>query len=366
VGDKVYPAPNTTPESLELQRLLSEMVGLGASHCVMEVSSHALALGRIEGCEFAAAGFTNLTQDHLDFHGTMDAYFQAKLRLFTGLAPEAWAIINSDDKRGAELVRNTHARVITTGYGELANVRPAGTIRHSINGLRFDAASPAGTIPVESSLVGRYNIYNILTAIGIGTALGIDANMIARGIRNMKAVPGRMEQVDEGQPFGVVVDYAHTEDALVRLLESVREVTAERIITVFGCGGDRDKTKRPRMGAAAIAGSDVVIITSDNPRTEDPLRIIRDIEEGLVGRGVTTSTRGAAKQVPSGMKPYYIIPGRHEAVAVAVGLAKPGDVVVLAGKGHEDYQIIGEKKMHFDDREVAREEIRKRQAIGVG
>jgi UDP-N-acetylmuramoyl-L-alanyl-D-glutamate--2,6-diaminopimelate ligase len=365
VGDKVYPAPNTTPESLELQRLLSEMVGLGASHCVMEVSSHALALNRIEGCEFAVAGFTNLTQDHLDFHKNMDAYFQAKLRLFTGLTPEAWAVVNSDDARGVEIVRNTRARVITTGYGELANVRPVGTIRHNMNGLMFDAASPAGTIPVESSLVGRYNIYNILTAIGIGAALGIGADMIARGIKKMKAVPGRMEQVDEGQPFGVVVDYAHTEDALVRLLESVREVTARCIITVFGCGGDRDKTKRPRMGAAAIAGSDIVIITSDNPRTEDPLSIIRDIELGLVDRGVKKSAKDTTKQVPPGMKPYYVIPGRHEAVAVAIGLAKPGDVVVLAGKGHEDYQIIGEKKMHFDDREVAREEIRKKQTIAV-
>lgn len=365
VGDKVYPAPNTTPESLELQRLLSEMVDLGASHCVMEVSSHALALGRIEGCEFAAAGFTNLSQDHLDFHESMDAYFQAKLRLFTGLSPEAWAIVNCDDARGVEIVRKTRARVITTGFSELANVRPAGTIHHGINGLTFDAASPSGTIPVESSLVGRHNIYNILTAIGIGSALGLSAATIARGLRNMKAVPGRMEKVDEGQPFGVVVDYAHTEDAIVRLLESVREVTAKRIITVFGCGGDRDRTKRPAMGAAAIKGSDVVIITSDNPRTEDPLSIIRDIEHGLVERGAKMSSQDAAKQPAPGKKPYYVIPGRHEAVAVAVGLARPGDMVVLAGKGHEGYQIIGEKKLHFDDREVAREEIRKRQAIGV-
>jgi UDP-N-acetylmuramoyl-L-alanyl-D-glutamate--2,6-diaminopimelate ligase len=359
VGDTVYPAPNTTPESLELQRLLSEMVGLGTRHCIIEVSSHALALGRIEGCEFAAAGFTNLTQDHLDFHESMDVYFQAKLRLFTGLSPEAWAIINSDDARGTEIVRKTRARVITTGFSELANVRPVGAIRHGINGLMFDAASPAGTIPVESPLVGRYNIYNILTAIGIGTALGVSAEMIARGIRNMKAVPGRMEKVDEGQPFGVVVDYAHTEDAIVRLLESVREVAAKRIITVFGCGGDRDRTKRPAMGAAAITGSDIVIVTSDNPRTEDPLSIIRDIEQGLRERGVKTSAQDAGRQVAPGKKPYIVIPGRHEAVAVAIGLARPGDVVVLAGKGHEDYQIIGETKMRFDDREVAREEIRK-------
>jgi UDP-N-acetylmuramoyl-L-alanyl-D-glutamate--2,6-diaminopimelate ligase len=368
VGDKVYPAPNTTPESLELQRLLSEMVRFGASHCVMEVSSHALSLNRIEGCEFAVAGFTNLTQDHLDFHEGMDAYFQAKLRLFTGLSPEAWAIINSDDARGVEIVRKTRARVITTGFSELANVRPAGAIRHGINGLMFDAASPAGTIPVESSLVGRYNIYNILTAIGIGTALGVSADAIARGLKGMKAVPGRMEKVDEGQPFGVVVDYAHTEDAIVRLLESVREVTAGRIITVFGCGGDRDRAKRPRMGAAAIKGSDIVIITSDNPRTEDPLSIIRDIEQGLAERGVKRSAQDVAQKVVPGKKPYAVIPDRREAVTVAVGLAGPGDVVVLAGKGHEDYQIIGEKKKHFDDREVAREEIRKRlsRESGVG
>jgi UDP-N-acetylmuramoyl-L-alanyl-D-glutamate--2,6-diaminopimelate ligase len=365
VGDKVYPAPNTTPESLELQRLLSEMVGRGASNCVMEVSSHALALRRIEGCEFAAAAFTNLTQDHLDFHESMDAYFQAKLRLFTGLSREAWAIINSDDARGVEIVRRTRARVITTGFSELANVRPVGTIRHGINGLMFDAASPAGTIPVESSLIGRHNIYNILTAIGIGVALSASAEMIARGIRKMKAVPGRMEKVDEGQPFGVLVDYAHTEDAIVRLLESVREITAKRIITVIGCGGDRDRTKRPAMGAAAIKESDIVIITSDNPRTEDPLSIIREIEKGLAEHGVKISSPDAAQQIAPGKKPYYIIPGRHEAVAVAVGLARPGDSVVLAGKGHENYQIIGENKMHFDDREVAREEIRKRQTIGV-
>jgi len=360
VGDKVYPAPNTTPESLELQRLLSEMVGLGVDHCVMEVSSHALALGRTAGCEFVAAGFTNLTQDHLDFHESMDAYFQAKLSLFSGLSSESWAIVNIDDARGVEIVRKTRARVITTGFSELANVRPAGAIRHGIHGLMFDAASPEGTIPVESPLVGRHNIYNILTAIGLGAALGIDSDRIARGLRNMKAVPGRMEKVEEGQPYGVVVDYAHTEDAITRLLEAVREIAARKIITVFGCGGDRDRGKRPKMGEAALNGSDVVIITSDNPRTEDPLSIIREIERGLAEDGMKTSVPEGAKQGATEKKPYFVIPDRHTAVSVAVNLAGPGDVVVLAGKGHEDYQIIGEKKMHFDDREVAREEIRKR------
>lgn len=360
VGDRVYSAPNTTPESLELQRLLSEMAGLGAEHCVMEVSSHALALSRTVGCQFVAAGFTNLTQDHLDFHESMDAYFQAKLLLFSGLSSESWAIINIDDARGVEIVRKTRARVITTGFSELANVRPAGAIRHGINGLTFDAASPAGTIPVESPLVGRHNIYNILTAIGLGAALGIKSDQIACGLKNMKAVPGRMEKVDEGQPYGVVVDYAHTEDAIKGLLEAVREIAAKRIITVFGCGGNRDRSKRPKMGEAAINGSDVVIITSDNPRTEDPVSIIREIERGLAEGGIKTSAQEGTKQGASGKKPYQVIPDRHKAVAVAVGLARPGDVVVLAGKGHEDYQIIGEKKRHFDDREVAREEIRKR------
>ena len=360
VGDTVYPALNTTPESLELQRLLSEMVGLGVEHCVMEVSSHALALGRTVGCEFAAAAFTNLTQDHLDFHESMDAYFQAKLLLFSGLPSESWAIINIDDARGVEIVRKTRARIITTGFSELASVRPAGAIRHGINGLMFDAASPAGTIPVESPLVGRHNIYNILTAIGLGTALGITSDQIARGLKNMKAVPGRMEKVDEGQSYGVVVDYAHTEDAIKRLLEAVREIAAKRIITVFGCGGDRDRSKRPKMGEAAINGSDVVIITSDNPRTEDPAGILREIERGLADDGFNISAAEGTRQGASGKKPYLVIPDRHTAVNAAVGLAGPGDVVVLAGKGHETYQIIGEKKIHFDDREVAREEIRKR------
>jgi UDP-N-acetylmuramoyl-L-alanyl-D-glutamate--2,6-diaminopimelate ligase len=360
VGEKVYPAPNTTPESLELQRLMSEMLAHGADHCVMEVSSHALALGRTVGCEFAAAGFTNLTQDHLDFHESMDAYFQAKLALFSSLSPESWAIINSDDACGVEIVRKTRARVITTGFSDRATVRPAGPIRHGINGLTFDAVSPVGMVPVESPLIGRFNIYNILTAIGFGAALGISCDQIARGIKDMIAVPGRMENVVEGQPFGVVVDYAHTEDAIVRLLEAVREVVSGRIITVFGCGGDRDRSKRPKMGAAAANGSDLVIITSDNPRTEDPSGIIRDIEGGLVDVGMKITAPEGAQHRVSGKTPYLVIPDRHTAVAAAVGLANPGDLVVLAGKGHEDYQIIGETKMHFDDREVAREEIRKR------
>ncbi|HSQ78289.1 MAG TPA: UDP-N-acetylmuramoyl-L-alanyl-D-glutamate--2,6-diaminopimelate ligase [Nitrospirota bacterium] len=361
VGDKVYPAPNTTPESLDLQRLLAEMVGLGATHCVMEVSSHALELGRTLGCTFAAAAFTNLTQDHLDFHGTMDAYFRAKLLLFSGLAPDRSAVVNIDDARAREIINATKAKIITTGMADRADVQPAGTMQHGIRGLVFEVATPWGTIPVESPLVGRHNIHNILTAVGIGTALGFSSEAIGRGIKNMKAVPGRMEKVDEGQPYGVVVDYAHTEDALVRLLEAARELASSRIITVFGCGGDRDRTKRPKMGAAAIRGSDIVIVTSDNPRTEDPLSIISEVEQGMTD-GMKVSSPDAPPDLVRGRTPYAVIPDRQTAVATAIGMAKPGDVVVLAGKGHEDYQVIGNAKIHFDDREVAREEIRKRNA----
>jgi UDP-N-acetylmuramoyl-L-alanyl-D-glutamate--2,6-diaminopimelate ligase len=360
VGDKVYPAPNTTPESLDLQRLLAEMVGLGADSCVMEVSSHALALGRTVGCEFTAAGFTNLTQDHLDFHESMDSYFQAKLLLFAGLSPDAHAVINIDDDRAAEIIGATRAKVLTTGLSERADIRPSGSIGHGIRGLSFAVATPAGTISVESPLIGGHNIYNILSAIGIGTALGFAADVIGRGISAMKAVPGRMEKVDEGQSFGVVVDYAHTQDALVRLLEAVREIATGRVITVFGCGGDRDRTKRPKMGAAAVNGSEIIIVTSDNPRTEDALSIINEIEKGMDAAGVRVPVRDLKSSAAPGRKPYCVIPDRHEAVAAAIGMAGNGDVVVLAGKGHEDYQIIGDRKIHFDDREVARKEIRKR------
>ncbi len=360
VGGRVYPAPNTTPDALDLQRLLAEMAHLGASSCVMEVSSHALELGRTVGCDFAAAAFTNLTQDHLDFHETMEAYFQAKLRLFTGLSSSAFAVVNADDARSAEIIRATRAEVITTGMTSGAGVHPAGSIRHGINGLSFTAATPSGAVFVESPLVGRHNVYNILTAIGLGIALGLKTGAIESGIKNMKSVPGRMEKVQEGQPFDVIVDYAHTEDALIRLLEAVGEIAEGRIITVFGCGGDRDRTKRPKMGAAAAQGSDVVVVTSDNPRTEDPLAIIGEIEGGMAA-GMRISGQD---EIPGagGKTPYLVIPDRRRAIAGALSMAKPGDVVVLAGKGHEDYQIIGEQKMHFDDREVAREEIKKSSA----
>jgi UDP-N-acetylmuramoyl-L-alanyl-D-glutamate--2,6-diaminopimelate ligase len=355
IGDRRLPAPNTTPESLELQRFLAEMVAAGAEYCVMEVSSHALELGRTDGCVFAAAAFTNLTQDHLDFHGTMDAYFRAKLGLFAGLTRDQHAVVNLDDERAADIISNTRGAVITTGMSDRAAIRPSAGIRHGLEGLSFSVETPRGAVSVQSPLVGRHNVYNILTAIGIATALGFGTRAIEEGIRAMHAVPGRLEKVDAGQPFGVVVDYAHTEDALVRLLDAAREITRERVITVFGCGGDRDRTKRPRMGAAALRSSDIVIVTSDNPRSEDPDAILRDIEAGMRD-GVRASSPDALRE-RTGRTPYLMIPDRRHAIAAAVRLAQPGDLVVLAGKGHEGYQIIGESRVHFDDREVAREEI---------
>ncbi len=357
IGSRRYPAPNTTPESLDLQRLLAEMVSTGAGYCVMEVSSHALELGRTQGCVFAAAAFTNLTQDHLDFHGTMDAYLRSKLRLFTGLTGDQVAVVNIDDEHASDVIAATRASVITTGMSGSAAIRPAGDIRHGIDGLAFVAETPRGRVSVESPLVGRHNIQNLLTAIGVATALGFEAPAIEAGIRAMKAVPGRLEKVDAGQCFGVFVDYAHTEDALARLLDAVGEIASNRVITVFGCGGDRDRTKRPKMGAAALGGSDIVIVTSDNPRTEDPAAILNEIDAGM--QTGARFTRPEAMQSGAGRTPYCMIPDRREAIAAALRLARPGDIVVLAGKGHEDYQIIGDIKLRFDDRDVAREEIAK-------
>jgi UDP-N-acetylmuramoyl-L-alanyl-D-glutamate--2,6-diaminopimelate ligase len=361
IGDRVYPAPNTTPESLDLQALFAEMAERGTKYCVLEVSSHALALGRTDECVFEAAAFTNLAHEHLDFHKTMDEYGAAKALLFRSLSSDKTAVINLDDASAGGIIRKTAARIITYGMTGHTDVRPAGTIGHSISGLSFAVSTPAGGIGIESSLVGRHNIYNILAAVGLGIALGFSGEAIAAGIKQMKAVPGRMEKVDAGQPFGVLVDYAHTEGSLFSLLETVREMTVGRVITVFGCGGDRDRAKRPKMGAAAISRSDLVIVTSDNPRTEDPLAIIGEIESGMTA-GIRMDDREPLSSGPgapsvSKKTPYAVIPDRAEAIETAVRLAGPGDVVVLAGKGHEDYQIIGEHKFPFDDREEARKAI---------
>ena len=362
VGDTIYPAPNTTPESLDIQRLLAEMVNAGCGYCVMEVSSHALALGRTDGCVFETAVFTNLKQDHLDFHQDMDSYYQAKLLLFTGLEPHKMVVINSDDPVSQDIIRKTKSKAYTYGLSGSVDIHPQAEIGHAIGGLGFSVQTPQGVVSVKSPLVGKHNAYNILGAIGAGISLGFSPVDIARGLETMRAVPGRMETVDEGQAFGVIVDYAHTENSLASLLEAIRDMAQGRIITLFGCGGERDRTKRPKMGAAALHGSDIVIITTDNPRAEQPLDIIREIETGLTGIGEKVAQPDAEPIAASGKKPYYVIPDRQEAIAAAVRMARPNDVVVLAGKGHETYQIIGEQKIHFDDREVAREEIGKRNA----
>jgi UDP-N-acetylmuramoyl-L-alanyl-D-glutamate--2,6-diaminopimelate ligase len=366
IGDRVIPAPNTTPESVDLQALLAAMVEQGATYCVMEVSSHALALGRTDECVFEAAAFTNLAPEHLDFHETLDNYFQAKLKLFAGLGPDKTAVVNRDDVRYGEILRQMRAKVITYGWSRDADVHPAGAVGHDSAGLRFLAATPLGEITIESRLVGSYNVQNILAAAGLGVALGCSRDAIAEGIRKMQAVPGRMELVNEGQPFAVIADYAHTEESLAAVLRAVSDIGRGRVITLFGCGGDRDRLKRPRMGAAALAGSDIVIVTSDNPRSEDPLAIISEIEAGMRETGFRAQDIRSLGSAPAGKKPYLVIPDRADAIRTAIEAAAAGDVVVLAGKGHENYQIIGDRKHHFDDREEAKKALAKRtMSLGV-
>jgi UDP-N-acetylmuramoyl-L-alanyl-D-glutamate--2,6-diaminopimelate ligase len=342
-------AKSTTPESLDLQKFFAEVRGAGGTHAVMEVSSHALAMERAWGCPFAVAVFTNLTRDHLDFHKTMEEYAAAKRRLFegTGAGAPHVAVINSDDAFAAQL-KVFAPRTLTYGLRNGAEVTTK-KFALTFSGLEFTAHTPAGKIEIVSPLVGRINVYNILAAVGAALVLDVPREAIAEGILDLKNVPGRFERIDEGQPFLVVVDYAHTDDALRNLLETARELVRQenrrgRIITLFGCGGDRDRTKRPLMGEAAGALSDLVVLTSDNPRSEDPRLIINDAVVGL--------QRANAR--------YVIEADRARAIEIALDAAEPGDIVLLAGKGHETYQILREQTIHFDDREQARAALRKR------
>lgn len=344
---KVLPAPNTTPESLDLQRLLNDMVESGVKSAVMEVSSHALSQERVGGCVFDAAVFTNLTQDHLDYHITMERYFEAKARLFTDFIDEGkTAVINMDDPKGEDLSKRALGRVIgygIRGRGIETNIYPK-DIKLGVKGIEGTLATPSGEIKIKSSLIGEFNLYNILAAAGAGVGLGLPVDVVERGITALKNVPGRLERVDAGQSFTILVDYAHTPDALERVLSTIRGLTDKKIITLFGCGGDRDRGKRPIMGRIAAEYSDIVIVTSDNPRTEEPLKIIEDITSGMAGMCDDRSVQ--------------VIPDRREAIMKAMRLAGEGDVVLLAGKGHEDYQIIGREKIHFDDREEAIKAVR--------
>jgi len=343
LAGRVLPAVNTTPESLDLIRIFAELEREGGSHVTMEVSSHALALGRVYGLHFHTAVFTNLTRDHLDFHGTMEEYFAAKQRLFEGAGgpPPPFAVLNRDDEYARSLKVHPKTEVFWYGLGAESNLR-ARHIASGFSGLRFDVQAGKTRFAVESPLIGKINVYNILAACGTGLSYGIAPETVARGIASLKAVPGRFERVDEGQPFTVVVDYAHTDDALRNVISVARGLNPKRVITLFGCGGDRDRTKRPLMGQAAAEASNVVVLTSDNPRSEDPLAIMNDALVGI--RRVDV--------------PHIVEPDRATAIARALKEAREGDIVILAGKGHEPYQVLKDRTIAFDDREVAREVLR--------
>jgi UDP-N-acetylmuramoyl-L-alanyl-D-glutamate--2,6-diaminopimelate ligase len=348
VAGKVVPAPHTTPEALDLNRILNEALGNGATEAVMEVSSHALAQERVYGVPFDVAVFTNLTRDHLDYHNSMEEYFAAKRVLFAGCGTEAprAVVTNVDDETGAKLAEFSRKRSsVVLKYGWKCGDLHAEKVEITTRGTRFDLITPAGKIAVFSALIGRVNVYNILAAAGACYARGCSSEAIAAGIDKLARVPGRFEGVDCGQPFTVVVDYAHTDDALRNLTALAREIisgTKGRVLTVFGCGGDRDRKKRPLMGEAAGRGSDFVVLTSDNPRSEDPLAIINDAVVGLQRTGVK----------------YSVEPDRRKAIALAIGEARPGDIVLLAGKGHEKVQVTREGAGAFDDLEVARGALR--------
>lgn len=343
LAGEVLPAVNTTPESLDLYRLLGKLAQAGGTHATMEVSSHALALGRVYGIAFHTVVFTNLTRDHLDFHHSMEEYFAAKSLLFRpeGAAPPRWAVINQDDSYGREIRTLPETRVVRYGFGEAAGLRATG-LGMGFEGLHFTIEYGGECIPIASPLVGRINAYNIMAACGVALSYDLGWDAIRRGIRECRAVPGRFERVDSGQPFMVVVDYAHTDDALKNVIEVARGLHPNRVITLFGCGGDRDRAKRPLMGMAAAQGSDFVVLTSDNPRSEDPLDIINDALVGL--RRYDT--------------PHVVEPDREKAIHAALKEARPGDIVILAGKGHEPYQVLRDRTISFDDREVARHILR--------
>jgi len=340
-----YPAPNTTPESVDLQGFLAEIRDSGGQYAVLEASSHALSLDRLWTCHFAAAVFTNLTREHMDYHKNFDDYFAAKRRLFDGTgagAPDA-SIINIDDEYGKRLA--AHAKnVVTYGLDGAAQITTK-KFQLTFSGLSFTAQTPKGKVQISSPLVGRINVYNILAAIGAAQALDISNDVIAAGIQKLENVSGRFQRIDLGQPFFLIVDYAHTDDALENLVRTARELNPKgRILLLFGCGGWKDRTKRPVMGEVSGRLSDLTILANDNPRTEDPLKIINDIIVGL--------QKANAK--------YLVEQDRQKAIALAMDQARSGDIVLLAGKGHEDYQILADRTLHFDDREEAQRVLRER------
>jgi UDP-N-acetylmuramoyl-L-alanyl-D-glutamate--2,6-diaminopimelate ligase len=338
IGEERLPAGHTTPESADLEALLARMREAGVNAVAMEVSSHAIDLRRVDGISFAVAAFTNLTQDHLDYHHTLEEYFSVKRRLFADFEVGA-KVVNVDDPIGAELAAELGVD-LTVGRDETADVRATAEVL-SATGSTFDLLTPVGAAHVRLPLAGAFNVSNALVAAGCALSLGVDLPTVVRGLEAAQQVPGRLERVDAGQAFSVIVDYAHTPDALEKAIRAVKAVTPGRVIAVFGCGGDRDPEKRPLMGAAAGRAADHVVVTSDNPRSEDPVGIILQIEDGL-------------RETPVS---WQLEVDRRSAIAAALSQAIEGDTVLIAGKGHEDYQIFADRRIHFDDREVAREEL---------
>jgi len=346
IGERSETAVRTTPEASDTNRFLRRAVDNGCKFAAMEASSQAIDLHRCDWLRFRVAVFTNLTQDHLDYHHTMENYFDAKKKLFDGRLGEAPAVcvINIDDVWGRKLrdaLMTKGQKVITYSQNESADVSAADIDVSMVRGTSFLLKTPRGDKQINSPLVGRPHVYNMLAATGAAIELGYDLDAIERGLSTCVGAPGRFERVPNDSGFAVVVDYAHTDDALLNTLKTARELTDGRILTVFGCGGDRDKTKRVPMGRVAAENSDLSIITSDNPRTEDPMEIIREVEAGFKETG----------------KEYAVVSDRRDAIFLAVSKARKGDVVIIAGKGHENYQIIGNDKFHFDDREVVREAL---------
>ncbi|WP_256760241.1 UDP-N-acetylmuramoyl-L-alanyl-D-glutamate--2,6-diaminopimelate ligase [Cohnella sp. WQ 127256] len=353
-GGQSLPMSGTTPDVLELEQIMHAMVDAGTERCVMEVSSHALEQGRVKGCSFRTAVFTNLTQDHLDYHGTMEAYEAAKGLFFSRLGnsysdnaeERTFVVLNSDDEASARFAKLTASEVLTYGIEKDAHLK-ASDVTITAGGTSFTLDSFRGNRKINLKLVGKFNVYNALAALGAALCDGIDLDDAIRSLETIVGVPGRVEPVNEGQPYAVIVDYAHTPDGLENVLNTVNELATGNVICVFGCGGDRDTKKRPIMGRIAAERANKIIVTSDNPRSEDPLLILRDIEVGLKDAGVTEDR-------------YELEPNRRAAIEKAVEMASPGDVVLIAGKGHETYQIIGGVTHDFDDRLVAKEAIRSR------
>ncbi len=352
---QTHQAPVTTPESLDLMRLLREMADGGATDVIMEVSSHALDQKRTEGCPFKVAVFTNFTRDHLDYHRTMEDYFEAKSLLFRNLARaegrnESVAVLNMDDPKGEALAAVTKAKIVTYGIKKVCDVRTE-SISADKGGIKGTLITPAGERPFRSTLIGEINIYNILSASAAAVALNISLDRVVEGIENLQTVPGRLEPVSNPHGLTILVDYAHTPDALLKALRDVKPFVKGRLITVFGCGGDRDKGKRFEMGLVAGESSDLVFITSDNPRSEEPLSIMRQIEKGVQKSGLKKIAGSIHRIIEN---PGYVLEAdRRLAIRRAVSVADEKDLVLIAGKGHEDYQIVGGEKRHFDDREEA-------------